>query len=246
LRLILITNDDGIRSEGLVRLAEQAKRFGEVWAVAPEDQRSAASHSITLHSPIDIYPVEYPVEGVKAFSCSGGPADCVRAGCLYVLPRKPDVVLSGINHGLNVASDLQYSATAGTAFEAAFQGIPGIAFSEEAVPLHETADRYLPEVLDEVLGEFFECGVLETLPPDRILNVNFPGCRLTECRGIMRDVTVSDGLVYRDRYVLRETLPGGGMRLMVEGVPDGRAAGGTDLWAVKSGYVAVGTVRNIS
>ena len=80
---ILITNDDGINSDGIVRLAKAAKEFGEVWVVAPETQRSAASHSITLHSTIDVYPSEeFPIAGVHAFFCSGTPGDCVRVGSL--------------------------------------------------------------------------------------------------------------------------------------------------------------------
>ena len=245
LKLIMITNDDGIRAEGMARLAAEAAKYGEVWVVAPDGQRSAASHSITLHGHVDIFPSPYSVEGVKAFSCSGTPADCVRTGSLYVLPRKPDVVLSGINYGLNVASDLQYSATAGAALEAAFQGIPAIAFSEKAVELHETADHYLPLLLKEFLEEIFADDAPSPLPAGAILNVNFPGCPLAECRGVMRNVAVSDGMIFRDHYKLLQKLPGEGRRLMVEGVRDERSAEGSDLWAVTHGYVSVGVVRNV-
>ena len=102
-RRILITNDDGIDSGGIARLAKAAKDFGEVWVVAPQHQRSAASHCITLREPIDVYPHDFAVEGVHAYSCSGTPADCVRVGGLSVMPVRPDVVLSGINFGYNVA-----------------------------------------------------------------------------------------------------------------------------------------------
>ena len=95
MKTILITNDDGIEAGGIVRLAEAAAEFGEVWVVAPARQMSAASHSITLHSPVDIYPHSFPVPGVRAFSCSGTPGDCVRVGSLSILPRRPDMVLSG-------------------------------------------------------------------------------------------------------------------------------------------------------
>ncbi|MBQ7534560.1 MAG: 5'/3'-nucleotidase SurE [Stomatobaculum sp.] len=237
MRTILITNDDGIEAGGIIRLAEAAKEFGEVWVVAPAQQMSAASQSITLHSPIDVYPHVFPVSGVHAFSCSGTPGDCVRVGSLSVMPRKPDVVLSGINYGLNVASDIQYSATAGAAFEASFQGLPGIAFSEEAVPCHEVSDRYLKELLEELLEE--------RPGPGQILNVNFPGCPLAQCRGILRDRSVSQGMIFRDHYLELEQLPGGGVRLMVEGVYDASAEEGTDLRAVTEGYVSVGLVNNI-
>ena len=149
-RKILIVNDDGILADGLIRLAGTARTFGDVWVVAPETQRSAASHSISLHDAVDVWPVGFPVEGVHAFACSGTPGDCVRIGSQNVMPERPDVVLSGINRGHNVTSDIQYSATAGAAFEAAFQGIPGIALSEGASGSHEVTDHYLPEVLKEL------------------------------------------------------------------------------------------------
>ena len=241
MRLILITNDDGINAGGMRRLAEQAVKHGEVWIVAPDSQRSAASHCITLHRHVDVFPVEYPVEGVKAFSCTGSPADCVRVGCLYLLPRKPDVVLSGVNHGWNVATDIQYSATAGAAMEAAFQEIPAIAFSEEAVEVHEATDRYLPQIL----GELLESEILKTLPSARILNVNFPSCPLSQYRGVLEDRTVSARAFYYDRYLELEALPGGGRRLKVDGLYNEEGEEGTDLKAVVDGYVSVGYVRNI-
>ncbi|MBR5722672.1 MAG: 5'/3'-nucleotidase SurE [Oscillospiraceae bacterium] len=234
---ILITNDDGITADGLIRLAAAAKEFGEVWVVAPDSQRSAASHSITLHSHIDVYPHEFPVKGVHAFSCSGTPADCVRVGSLNVMPQKPDTVLSGINYGFNVASDLQYSATAGAAFEAAFQGCRAIALSEDAVPCHEVADRFLREILSELL----------ILPPSagQIFNVNFPGCPLSTCGGILRNRTVSEGMIYRDSYREIAALEGGGIRLMVDGQYNQDAEPGTDFRAICDNCVSVGTVNNI-
>ena len=125
MRKILITNDDGIDSDGIIRLAQVAKEFGEVYVVAPDGQRSAMSHSITLRHSIEAWEVEFPVEGVKAYACNGTPGDCVRIGVLNIVPGRPDNVFSGINYGYNVATDLQYSATAGAAFEAAFQKVHG-------------------------------------------------------------------------------------------------------------------------
>ena len=207
---ILITNDDGIEADGIIRLAHAAKNFGEVWVVAPESQRSAASHSITLHNEIDVYHCEdFPVEGVHAFSCSGTPGDCVRVGGLSVMPERPDVVLSGINFGLNVASDIQYSATAGAAFEAAFQGYHAIALSE-GCNFHDVTDKYIREILKKLLAE--------PLKPGHIHNVNFPDCQLADCQGILYDRTVSRGMFYKDHYNVVEELEDGGVRYMVEGV----------------------------
>lgn len=238
MRRILITNDDGIKAGGIIRLAKAAREFGEVYVVAPEAQRSAASHSITLHSPIDVYPHDFPVEGVKAWRCSGTPGDCVRAGCVRLLPERPDAVISGINYGYNVATDIQYSATAGAALEGAFQRCLGIAVSEAASECHEVTDHYLRAVLEELLTREAD--------PEVIYNVNFPGCPLSECRGILRDRAVSKTIPFNDRYPVIEALPDGGMRLMVDGIPCREAEEGSDYRAVLDGYVSVGTVRNLS
>lgn len=237
-RKILVTNDDGIRAHGIVRLAEAAKEFGEVWVVAPDAQRSAASHAITLHDPIDVLPfADFPVEGVRAFSCSGTPADCVRVGSLYVMPEKPELVLSGINHGYNAASDIQYSGTVGAAFEAAFQGARAIAVSEGTGECLDVTNSYLPEILRELIDR--DSG------PDRVWNINFPTCALEECRGILRDREVSHGMFYKDHYIRLEELPGKGARVMVEGVRSTEAEPGTDMRALVDNYISIGIVSNV-
>lgn len=248
---ILITNDDGMKADGLIRLAEAARAFGEVWVVAPAIQRSAASHSITLHSHIDVFPVDFPVEGVHAFACSGTPADCVRVGALSIMPEKPDAVLSGINYGYNVASDIQYSATVGAALEAAFQGFPAMALSEDASACHEVTDAFL----GTVLKSFFESSsagrsggdtVKHYMPSEgMIVNVNFPGCPLADCRGILGDRKISRGMFYRDQYEKVCSLEDGGVRLMVKGIYNEDAEEGTDFKAVVDRYVSVGPVRNV-
>ncbi|MDD6504181.1 MAG: 5'/3'-nucleotidase SurE, partial [Lachnospiraceae bacterium] len=106
MKKILITNDDGIDADGLIRLAQAAKNFGEVWIVAPDGQRSAMSHSISLRHPVEVWECEFPVSGVHAYACDGTPADCVRIGVLNIVPGKPDHVFSGINYGYNTATDL--------------------------------------------------------------------------------------------------------------------------------------------
>lgn len=249
-RKILITNDDGIKADGLVRLVNEAVRFGEVWVVAPDGERSAASHSISLHSPIDVYPYDFGMEGVHAYTCSGTPADCVRVGSIAVMPYKPDIVLSGINYGYNTATDIQYSATAGAAFEAAFQGYPAIALSEGRMG-HEVTDRYLHEVLEELIQQAFdtgadmEKGIGESVTRGYIVNVNFPECALQKFKGILRDRKVSGSMLFCDGYDLKEKLPNGGMRFMVNGVYQEIAEEGTDLRAVLDGYISIGRVANV-
>ncbi len=239
MKKILITNDDGISADGLIRLAETARELGEVWIVAPDSQRSAASHCITLHSHIDVYPYDsFPIEGVKAFSCSGTPADCVRVGSLSIMPCKPDLVLSGINYGYNSATDLQYSATVGAALEGAFQGYHSIALSEGFGKIHEVTDAYIKQIIEELMDKPLGYG--------QIFNVNFPDCPIAECKGILRDRTVSHGMFYRDTYKELERLPDGGVRLMVDGHYNEEAEEGTDLKAIIDKYVSIGIVNNLN
>ncbi len=238
MKKILITNDDGIRADGIRRLAEAARSFGEVWVIAPDSERSAASHSITLRTPFDVYPEpDFPVADVHAFSCTGMPADCIRVGVMAVMPQKPDVVLSGINHGYNMASDIQYSATCGAAFEGSFQGCHAIAFSEQACDCHEVSDAYLQEVLAQLIDQ--------RLPEGQIYNVNFPGCTLDECRGILRERTVSRSMIFIDGYKQVEELERGGRRYMVDAQLNRECEENTDMRAAVEGFVSIGTVSNI-
>ena len=237
MRKILITNDDGINADGIIRLAQAATEFGEVWVIAPDSQRSAMSHSITLRHSVDAWKVDFPVPGVHAYACSGTPGDCVRIGSLNIVPEKPDHVFSGINYGFNAASDIQYSATAGAAFEAAFQGIHTIAFSEDACEIHEVTERYLKEIIAELLNK--------PLGVNQIWNVNFPGYQLAECNGILRDRKVLTDAFYVDRYI-ETTVSEDKVSYMVEGIRNYSALEGTDLKAIFDNYISIGIATNIS
>ena len=236
MRRILITNDDGIGADGIIRLARAAVGFGEVWVVAPDGQRSAQSQSITMRAGVTVRPASFPVEGVRAFACTGTPADCVRIGILNIVPGRPDTVLAGINNGYNVASDLQYSATAGAAFEAVFQKVSAIAFSEAEHTRHAAADRYLLPVLRDLISRPAEEG--------RIWNVNFPDTEEEACRGILYDRTVSKDPFYEDRYRAAEN-GDGSITYLLDGIRNYTGTEGTDLRAVIDGYVSVGTVAHI-
>ena len=141
------------------------------------------------------------------------------------------------SQGLIMASDIQYSATAGAAFEAAFQKVHAIAFSEDACERHEVTDRYLRGIVAELIEK--------PLTVNQIWNVNFPGCSLEECKGILRDRTVSTGEFYKDRY--NETvISEGRIAYMVEGIRNWHASEHTDLKAILDNYVSIGIVTNIS
>ncbi len=237
MRRILITNDDGIDASGIVRLATAAEEFGEVWVIAPTHQRSALSHSITLREPIKVYPHDFAVRGVHAFSCSGTPADCVRMGSVSVMPSVPDVVLSGINYGYNAGTDTQYSATVGAAFEAVLMGYRSVALSEDMVDEHEVTDHYLREVLEECIDINAGYGT--------IVNVNFPSVPLAECRGILRNRRTSMHSFFNDTYDLIRELEDGGREFMVNGKRNMNFEKGSDMKALQDGYVSIGMIRNL-
>ncbi len=236
--MILLTNDDGIEAEGLLRLVKIVKDYGEVWIVAPDGERSASSHSLSLHDGMDVYPYDYPVDGVKAYTCSGTPADCVRVGSLGVMPYRPDIVISGLNKGFNAGTDIQYSGTCGAAFEASFQGYHAIAVSEGFQGIHDVTNKYIKEILDEIIDKKLKFG--------QIWNVNFPNIPLDECKGILWDRKVSTGLFYKDSYKVIEELSDGGKKYMVDGQRVEISEEGSDLRAIFDGYVSVGIANNIS
>ena len=238
-RNILVVNDDGIRSEGIRRLAEAAVRFGRVWVVAPERQCSGMSQKISIFDPIPVTPYAFPAPVEGAWSIGGTPADCVKAAVNFLLDEKPDVVFSGINNGFNTGFDTAYSGTVGAAMEALMKGIPAIAFSRpyEAVETDfETVDAYLLPLMEELLAS--------PLPPNEMWNVNFPGVPLNECRGVLYDRSVAPLQLYRDHY--RRTEAGDGA-FTLQNISTPAAASdapeGSDVHAVLSGFVSVGRLR---
>ena len=236
MKRIMITNDDGVQANGIIRLANAVKKYGEVWIVAPDVQKSGASHSINLHTPFKVEKTDFPVEGINAFAVSGSPADCVRVGVLNLLPEKPDIVLSGINFGYNAGTDVMYSGTIGASMESIFQGIPSVALSEGTNDGYIITDMYIDKILEEIMNM--------KLDTQTILNVNFPTCRPEDFNGILRDRFVSKSCVFTDHYVCNE-LPDGTKTYMVEGDYHEEAEDGSDLKAIFDNYISIGYVKNI-
>jgi 5'-nucleotidase len=229
---ILVTNDDGIRSEGLLHLIRVAKEFGEVKVVAPEHEMSACGHGMTLRVPLRAK--ESRVEDCEAFEVNGLPVDCVNVGLSVAWPGGCDLVLSGINNGPNLGFDVTYSGTVAGAMEGAINGIWSIAISMAVfvldAPYHyETGASWLSENL----------GALLELPrkPLTFLNVNVPAIAFPELNG-HRFVEMGQR-VYVDRVERREDPWGrpyywqGGAVVMDKEQP------GTDVQAVTSGWVSV-------
>jgi 5'-nucleotidase len=162
---IFISNDDGYQSEGLKALAAAMQSLGEVWVVAPEQEQSASSHAISIHRPLRIREV-----GERWFAIDGTPTDCSYIAVNHIMKdRRPALMVSGINHGPNVADDVTYSGTVAAAMEASLIGVPAIAFSLVARPPHDFAPaaRFAKSLAAAALKE--------TLPSHLLINVNVPG-----------------------------------------------------------------------
>jgi len=160
---ILLTNDDGIDSPGITALEKTLATLGTVVTVAPDREMSATSHRITLHQPL-----RYRSSRPNRYAVDGSPADCVILGCLQIIKKKPDIVISGVNRGFNLGDDINYSGTVSAAFEAALQRIPAIAVSTYAS--EKTDFVSAAKVTARLAQSVLEHG----LPPDVVLNVNFP------------------------------------------------------------------------
>jgi len=160
---ILVTNDDGIFSEGIKTLAESLSDLGKVWVVAPDRERNAISHALTLHHPLRVVSISQ-----HNYAVNGTPADCINIGVNQILKEKPDLIVSGINKGANLADDINYSGTVAAAVEGALMGIPSFAISLAAVegfkfkPAADFALRLARSITKN------------GLPPRTLLNVNVP------------------------------------------------------------------------
>jgi 5'-nucleotidase len=229
---ILITNDDGIRAPGLEALVSVASKFGKVKIVAPDRERSACGHSMTMREPLRATPFPWP--GHEALEVNGVPVDCVNVGLTVAWPDGCDLVLSGINYGPNLGFDVTYSGTVAGAMEGAINGIRSISLSMalfvSGAPIHfETGAAWLEEKWHAL--------VEAPLSPLTFLNVNVPSIAYTELRG--QRVTKMGQRVYQDRVEARSDPWGrtyywqGGVVVMEPNQP------GTDVQAVDEGFVSI-------
>ena len=189
---ILISNDDGIRAEGIARLAAAALPFGRVYVAAPQSQCSGMSQKLTIRGTLAVEQADFPVPVEAAWAVVGTPADCVKAAVKALVPCRPDVVLTGVNQGWNAGLDIAYSGTIGAALEGVMNGIPAIAFSAREFCDPGAMEVYLPRVLQELL---------QALPkPGTLWNVNFPDCAASACKGILRGRVPAACSFYDNEY----------------------------------------------
>lgn len=231
---ILVTNDDGYASFGLIALADALRELGDVTVVAPDQDNSGIGHSISIKHPVRVSEVRE--RAVPTYRCSGTPADCVVVGAFDLCGGMPSLVVSGINRGANIGDDLNYSGTVAAAIESVIIGVPSIAISlaaswpEHARDHHwDTAARVAVRVARDVLAN--------GLPRLTLLNVNVPNLPESELRG---DRWVRQGRKsYKDR-VERRTDPRGGTYYWLWGSFDAAdIVTGTDLAAVRDEYVSI-------
>jgi 5'-nucleotidase len=173
---ILLTNDDGIYAKGLWAMERVLSRQYSVSVVAPDKERSAVGHSITLTRPLRLHKIE--TNGGWGYAVNGTPADCVKLAILEILETRPDIVISGINPGANVGINLNYSGTVSAAKEAALMGIPAIAVSQDPLPHHEY------DVAVAFVGSLISRVVTKGLSAGTFLNVNIPSCPAEEIEGV--------------------------------------------------------------
>lgn len=234
---ILIVNDDGISSPGIARLAANAVKFGDVCVVAPARQCSAMSQKLTIFENLELKQVNFPVAVKAAYSLDGTPADCVKVAVKMLLPEKPDIVFSGINYGYNAGLDIAYSGTVGATMEAAINGIPAIAFSSQDGKSDAVTEKYIEQITKELLQK--------PLPLGQVWNVNFPGCPLSECKGILRDRKIAQLCFYENCYELKKRGDGREEFIPYSDLSETtRAPEGTDVHALINGYVSIGIITS--
>jgi 5'-nucleotidase len=230
--LILVTNDDGITAPGITSLVEVMKELGDVVVLAPDKPQSGMGHAITINSTLRIFKTNY--HGVKEeYSCSGTPVDCVKIAVNKILHRKPDLCVSGTNHGSNYSINVIYSGTMSAAVEGAVEGIPSIGFS--LCDFAHEADfgpskPYIKRLAERILKE--------GLPKGVCLNVNIPAVPAEEIKGVkLCRQTKANWVEELDE----RTDPSGKQYFWLTGKFENFEKGveGTDVWALDNKYISV-------
>lgn len=227
---ILVSNDDGYLATGINALIDALETIADVTVVAPDRNRSAASSSLTVHSPLRV--TKY---GDKRYNVDGTPSDCVHLALTGFLDEEPDLVVSGINHGANLGDDVIYSGTVAAALEGRFLGLPTIAVSlaGERMTHFETAGRVVVDMISKLEAAL--------LSPDVILNVNVPDIPYADLKGIE---AARLGFRHKSEPVVAQKDPHG--RTIYWVGPAGRQADagpGTDFHAIENHRVAVTPLR---
>jgi 5'-nucleotidase len=234
--LILVTNDDGITAPGIRALIEVMNTIGEVVVVAPDSPQSGMGHAITLDSTLYLEQVTIDNGNQKEYSCSGTPADCVKLGISEILDRRPDLCVSGINHGSNSSINVIYSGTMSAAIEAGLEGIPSIGFSLLDFNWNanfESVKEYVKNIALNVLENGLQEGV--------ILNVNFPKLEKKAIKGVKICRQAKANWV--EKFDKRISPQGKEYYWLTGKFVNLDKGEDTDEWALQNGYVSVVPVQ---
>jgi 5'-nucleotidase len=229
--LILVTNDDGITAPGIKNLVEAVKEFGDLIIVAPDKPQSAMGHAITVNVPLYVNETDY-FKDHRAYSTTGTPVDCVKLAMHILKDLKPDLVVSGINHGSNAATNVLYSGTMSAAVEGALGEIPSIGFSLLDFA-HEADFEASRMIVKKVVASALENGI----PKDTCLNVNIPKLNSDDIKGIR---ICRQARAFWDDGFEERTTPFGRKYYWLTGEFSNYDGGeDTDMWALNNGYVSV-------
>jgi len=228
--IILVTNDDGVHSQGLISLFRSMQKLGDAYIIAPDRERSAVSHALTMHRPLKVEELRKHV-----YSINGTPTDCVTIGVNKILPEKPVFIVSGINKGANLGDDITYSGTVSAAIEATIMGIP--AFAVSLVSLEKTFSASSFTAASKISLKIGEYILEHSLPYDTLLNVNVPNVNTKGIKGMK--LTRQGKRIYDDS--IQETFdPHGEKHYWIGGgKPYWEHGEDTDIQAVQDNYVSV-------
>lgn len=229
-KLILVCNDDGITAPGIRNLIEVAREFGDVVVVAPDKPQSAMGHAITINSTLRVHPMRS--DGILEYACSGTPVDCIKLAVNKILHRKPDLLVSGINHGSNASINVIYSGTMSAAMEGAMEGIPSIGFSllDHSIDADfSVAKHYARIIINQALNDQMPAGIC--------LNVNIPNVSTEMIQGIK--VCRQARANWEEEFDERKD-PNGKPYYWLTGVFKNFDEGvDTDIWALENNYVSI-------
>ncbi|MDD2420537.1 MAG: 5'/3'-nucleotidase SurE [Heliobacteriaceae bacterium] len=228
---ILLTNDDGIGAPGIKALGKALANWAEIFVVAPEEERSATGHGITVHKPLRVEKVTLFGPNVHSWAINGTPTDCVKLAVEMLLDKPPNLIVSGINKGPNLATDVLYSGTVSAAIEGVIYGFPSVAVSVAGWENleYQVAAKFSRDLCEQIYQSH--------LAPDTLLNVNVPNIVPDKIKGIQ--VTKLGSRRYQNIFDKREDPRGRVYYWMAGEVKDLDAGHGTDIWAIKNGYISV-------
>jgi 5'-nucleotidase len=234
--IILVTNDDGISAPGIRALIEVMAEIGEVVVVAPDSPQSAMGHAITINSTLHLNKISKENASIVEYSCSGTPVDCVKLAVNEILKQKPQLCVSGVNHGSNSSINVIYSGTMSAAVEAGIEGIPAIGFSLLDYNWNadfETIKPFIKKIALEVLKN--------KLPNSVVLNVNFPKLKQDQIKGIK--VCRQAKAIWMEKFDKRQTPQGKDYYWLTGEFVNQDNGEDTDEWALANGYISIVPVQ---